>query len=440
MPNLRFYITRGKRYDKAGASPVFCRFYASRKIDLRAKTPIFAPLDLWDVTTQRCKLNKRFETPANARARNANKQIEELSAYIFQRYSEQKNGFSVDWLQSVVNDYFNPNQRKELPLSEVVADYCTARNVAPSTRRKLLSLQTLLTDFGTPLYASQITTRQLEQFATYLRQTNHSENSTAGRLRQLRTLVYWYGKPTPNPFETFSMPREVYGTPIYLTQEERDYLAVLPDLSESKKVQRDIFIFHCHIGCRVSDLYQLTPANVTKDGWLIYVPQKTAKEKPQTVEVPLSPTALAIIERYKDTDTRGRLLPFISVMKYNDAIRYICKAAALDRSVMVRDKKSGQTTPRPLYEVVTTHTARKTFTQIIYSATPNQRLVASLTGHSENSRAFARYTTIDKDMKQRAVLDVFRADIVPTRNNKMQQITTTAPAVSADKHAANAGN
>ena len=40
------------------------------------------------------------------------------------------------------------------------------------------------------------------------------------------------------------------------------------------EVIRDIFVFHCYIGCRVGDLYRLTRENI-KDGFVEYMPQRT---------------------------------------------------------------------------------------------------------------------------------------------------------------------
>lgn len=81
----------------------------------------------------------------------------------------------------------------------------------------------------------------------------------------------------------------MYGDPFYLTLEERDkvYYADLSGLGNSYPVYRDIFMFQCLIGCRVSDLNRLTKANVV-DGCVEYIPQKTKMEHANTVRVPLN--------------------------------------------------------------------------------------------------------------------------------------------------------
>ena len=84
------------------------------------------------------------------------------------------------------------------------------------------------------------------------------------------------------------------------------------------EIQRDIFVFHCMIGCRVGDLVKFTPTNII-NGHVSYIARKTTKERVDAIEVPLNTTAKAILEKYWDGErTTGPLLPFISPQKYND--------------------------------------------------------------------------------------------------------------------------
>ena len=57
----------------------------------------------------------------------------------------------------------------------------------------------------------------------------------------------------------------------------------------------------------------------------------------------------------------------------------------------------------PINEVATSHMARRTFIGNIYKKVKDPNLVASLTGHSEGSKAFNRYREIDTEMKKELV-------------------------------------
>ncbi len=53
--------------------------------------------------------------------------------------------------------------------------------------------------------------------------------------------------------------------------------------------------------------------------------------------------------------------------------------------VRVLDPKTREDVARPLYEVATTHTARKTFIGNLYKQVKDPNLIASMSGHSEGA-------------------------------------------------------
>ena len=88
---------------------------------------------------------------------------------------------------------------------------------------------------------------------------------------------------------------------------------------------------------------------------------------------------------------------------YNLGIRELLKRCGIDRMVTILDTHGYNTVQKPLYEVATSHTARKTFVGNLYRQVPDPNLIASMSGHVEGSRAFNRYRMIDDDMKRRLV-------------------------------------
>ena len=79
------------------------------------------------------------------------------------------------------------------------------------------------------------------------------------------------------------------------------------------------------------------------------------------------------------------------------------KKAGITRLVTTLDPLTRKEVKRPIYEVASSHMARRTFIGNIYKQVKDQHLVSSLTGHSDNSRACVRYRNIDIDMKQELV-------------------------------------
>ena len=214
--------------------------------------------------------------------------------------------------------------------------------------------------------------------------------------------LYTKGYTKNQPFVGFDMGRDNYGTPYYLTLDERNVIADY-DLSDSPNlaVQRDIFIFQCLIGCRVSDLLVMTKSNVIRGG-IEYIPKKTGAKKAVTVRVPLNGGAKAILERYKDIKGQ-KLLPFIAPQLYNNAIKEILTKCKITRMVTVRNSITGAQEQKAINAIASSHMARRTFVGNLYRQVQDPNLIGALSGHSEGSRAFNRYRNIDEDLKKKVV-------------------------------------
>lgn len=230
------------------------------------------------------------------------------------------------------------------------------------------------------------------------------------RKKSLKSFFNWMyeqGNTSNRPFEGITIGSGVYGTPFYLTLQERDTVADW-DLSDNKHLerQRDIFIFQSLIGCRVSDLLKLTKDNIVHtDGVdaVQYIPRKTKDKKPVTVTVPLNDRAKLLIKKYEGEDPRGRLFQFISSQKYNDDIKEILTICKIKRMVSVINPKTGKEEQRPINEIASSHMARRNFIGNLYKRVKDPNLIAAMSGHSEGSRAFARYRDIDIEMMKETV-------------------------------------
>jgi integrase len=209
-------------------------------------------------------------------------------------------------------------------------------------------------------------------------------------------------KTKNKPFRNYERKPDLYGTPYYITIDERNKiyktnLSHVPDLA----IQRDIFVFQCLIGCRLSDLLKMTKKSVIK-GAIEYIPRKTKDGRPITVRVPLIPLAKEILEKYADYDG-GALLPFVPKGDYNKAIKEIFTLSKITRNVTVLNPTTREEEKRRINEIASSHLARRTFIGNLYKKVKDPNLIGALSGHIEGSKAFARYRTIDKDMKKETV-------------------------------------
>lgn len=226
-------------------------------------------------------------------------------------------------------------------------------------------------------------------------------NRTNKIFRYFRTVVLWAMEEKQTSIITlpkFNIEQDVYGTPFYISIEERNNLYNF-DLSERPKlaIQRDIFVFQCLIGCRVGDLLKMKKNSVINNA-IEYVPRKTKKGNPVTVRVPLNTTAKDILNRYSKKEGDA-LLPFISEQNYNLSIKEIFGLVGLTRMVTIINPTTVNEEKRPLNEIASSHIARRTFVGNLYKKVKDPNLVGSLSGHKDGSRAFARYREIDEEMK-----------------------------------------
>lgn len=231
-----------------------------------------------------------------------------------------------------------------------------------------------------------------------------SDNAIITYMSAVRAYWLWcidMGYTQNNPFRKYTVGYQKYGTPYYLTTEERDIL-FKTNLKSKKEVElaRDIFVFQCHIGCRISDLFALTPDNIvtSENGISVqYIPSKTKEERPRVVKVYLAPTAIDIMNRNKGK-AKDTLFPYMTTGKLNDLIRIALKRAGITRVVTTVNPVTKQSEQHPICDVTSSHMDRRTFIGNLYKKVKDPNLVGKLSGHCEGSKAFARYRDIDDDM------------------------------------------
>lgn len=255
---------------------------------------------------------------------------------------------------------------------------------------------------------------------------DRGENTVIKGAKRLKSLFHWFydeGMTKNRPFDGLEVGTEKVGTPYYISIEERNEIAetnlraAYNQLSEADRegiskdhmreleVQRDIFVFHCYVGCRVGDLLRLKPGNVTND-MLVYTPHKTQNNGEQAVRarVPLHPKAQELIAKYSGVDKDGRLFPFITAQKYNDAIKKIFTLCGITRNILIRNPKTGENELVPINTVASSHLARRTFIGNAYFKVSDPNIIGKMSGHVDGSRAFRRYRNIEDDTL-RGVID-----------------------------------
>lgn len=230
-------------------------------------------------------------------------------------------------------------------------------------------------------------------------------NAIFSIMKRLRTFFNWCvltGRIAVSPFKKHALKECTYGTPYYLTLNEMEALyeydfSSMPSLA----VQRDVFILQSNLGMRIGDFYSLTTANLINDA-IEYIPSKTLNDSGKVARIPLTSKAKEIILRYHE-DGQLSLVPLISEQQYNKKIKEILRIAGINRVVTILNPTTRIEEQHPIWEVASSHMARRNFIGNLYAIVKDPDLISSMTGHVEGSKAFARYRAIDDSIKKDAL-------------------------------------
>ncbi len=162
---------------------------------------------------------------------------------------------------------------------------------------------------------------------------------------------------------------------IYLSNEEIKLLREA-ELTISEDLVRDCFLILCYTGLRDSDLKTLTTANIIGDYQTIYKRnQKTGK----VTIIPISPIVKSIFEKHNG------IPKVVSNQRMNKILKTIGKKAKINREVAVARKEKGElkTTVYKAYDLIGTHTGRRTGLTHMYLNEMNLFEIISISGHSK---------------------------------------------------------
>ena len=149
---------------------------------------------------------------------------------------------------------------------------------------------------------------------------------------------------------------------------------------------RNLFLIGCYTGLRVSDFSRLRDAHIGK-----FITIKTQKTGAPVV-IPIHPVVREIIDGGFDlSDT-------VSDQKLNLHIKELCRMAGIDEDVLVNKNVGGRNTEvvLPKYQLVSSHTARRSFATNAYKAGVPTIAIMKITGHRLES-TFLKYIRVSSE-------------------------------------------
>lgn len=176
---------------------------------------------------------------------------------------------------------------------------------------------------------------------------------------------------------------------IYLSEPELRLLQDL-DLSKTERLERvrDLFLVGCYTGLRFSDLTNLRPEYI-KNGLIRIEQQKTADK----VVIPCHEVVTTMLQKYG-----GALPRSISNQKMNDYLKEVCQLAGINSKESKAQTKGGKRITKSFekWQMVSTHTARRSFATNMYILGIPAMTIMQITGH-RTEKAFMRYIKLDRE-------------------------------------------
>lgn len=185
-------------------------------------------------------------------------------------------------------------------------------------------------------------------------------------------------------FQDFKTRREDPET-VYLTKEEVERLWDYEPTGEFDRKARDLFLLGVYSCARFSDYSRLS-SDMIHDGVIRFTQVKTAS----SVMVPASPRLLAILER------NGGAAPHLAQQHLNEQIKKVCKAVKIDDAIEITsyDGLRHRSEMKRKYELVSSHTARRTGITLLYMTGIPLQQVMLISGHKDEDsiRHYLRLT------------------------------------------------
>lgn len=414
MSNYRiyFYIEKRKVSGKLRRqdAPVIMRFSYDKK-RLVLSTGLNGNLDQWSAKDQRFKNSAANATEKNSKLKGLRDKIES----VFLKAETIGVPITNDYLK---NEMRGTSQGTFIDLyDEFVRSESSTQGLADATlilfdamRRHLLKLNAV----GVPLNFHEISHAWYLKIWNYSLEKGHTNSTAMQYLAKLNWFFNWCrtakGMDIPqvnfkpkDPAATIKKPENL----VYLRADEFLHFLTFKQPSDDYEVAKDVFLFLCTTGLRISDLKRLRKHHITDDE--IHI---TTQKTNDSITIPLNEFSRSIIEKYENHYllTDGEVLPYIPLLRLNNTIREAAKQAGLKRMVTKISTKSGRVIRKdlPLHELISSHAGRRTFVSLSIALNINSNILMTFTGHTKPD-TLKHYIGIGKKV-QRQAMDNFSGE------------------------------
>lgn len=404
MKSVSFYIQKDKENSK-GLCPIIAQVTIKSKNYRASIGKVKARY--WNKSKQKVNKNREIE-PYNQHI-ELNQFIEDISSNLnrFNRFDSYNEPPKIDEVKKVILTIDTGTKSFNKAYDEFIES--NKNLVAPNTTRNRITAKNFISDYqeyhNLTLQFEDITEELFEQLYIYAFEVRgiidtdkeEMENNTfASYIAKFKSFLEWstkkgYYKGKEHHKYSFA---EKDKNVICLTPTEFKSLYNFNFENNTYDKTRDLYCFGCLTGLRFSDIQSLRNEHIQGDSII----KKINKTKQESC-IPILPQAQQILDKYKGDSFYP--LPRLSNQKLNEYIKECCKLAGIKTPTIKQTYKGNQITEtsHPKYELITAHTARKTFITIGFMNGLNVKIIKSITGHKKEA-TFDKYLKISDQMKK----------------------------------------
>jgi integrase len=394
--------------------------------------------DYWDKKRQ-CVKNVRDEANKDTINSTLSAWRETLTKFAADN-TAQKQSLTPSVLKAFLDKWTKPKSEKDAPADQVAAlgflqfaknfletsktriNPQSNRVIEPRTIAKYRTTINYLGDYEKrqrkELIFSGLDKVFYDSFYVFLQKKDMTPNAIGKHLAVVKTILIaaneeGYLTPQFYKSKSFKIPTNEAQS-IYLNRYELNELANL-ELSGQPRLERvrDLFLIGCWTGLRFSDFSELKPQNIrlNADGEKnIYLNQKKTGG---AVVIPMVQTVETILAKYDNI-----LPPTISNQNFNDYLKEIGQIAGFEQKIVIEQTKGGKRKVKGgkisdeyllKYELITTHTARRSFATNMYVLGVPSLAIMAITGHKTES-AFMKYIKVTGEEQAQIMRRYWKGD------------------------------
>ncbi len=407
MANIRFILNNGKSIkDKTKPQMIYLRYRSKNKLDFSASIGYSVLFEDWDEIKQQVKnrtvILNRFEI--NNLNKNLKKHIEDWDD------KNREIGFVPCYLdvRKHYDSYFTISEPKqEITLFSFIESFIedaktkpnvnTKKMVSSGTLRGYLLTKTFLQRFHKEVYPINFESINLEwyyDFVEWCNTQNLSLNYIGKHIKTLKTFMNGAVELKLTKNENFKSRKFIVSKEetdsIYLNLDELNQMWKL-DLSKQprKEIARDLFLIGAFTGLRVSDYNNINDKNIITHNGVKMFKIRTQKTQ-KVVAIPLHPIVESIL--YKNNGQAPKRIPDSDI---NLLIKEVAEDIGLDSIEYIEQTRGGLkvTQKKFKFDLVKTHTARRSFCSNAYLSGMSSIDIMSISGHKTES-SFMKYIKV----------------------------------------------